>query len=214
MTVLVGLVSFLMATVLVLGTITVGNAAVRRSRAQAAADAAALAAAAEAAAVGHGDPSGVAARYARFNGGRLLSCLCVSGATAAQVRVSVGDATARARAVFDPERVAAVDAYEGLEPRLSAAVGRLLQASGGRVRMVSGYRTREQQELLWQDALARYGDADRADDWVARPGTSPHERGVAVDLGGDLALAIELIDRMQLPLVRPLPHEPWHFELR
>jgi hypothetical protein len=41
-----------------------------------------------------------------------------------------------------------------------------------------------------------------------------HERGLAVDLGGDLALAADLIDELALPLWRPLANEPWHFELR
>jgi hypothetical protein len=36
---------------------------------------------------------------------------------------------------------------------------------------------------------------------------------MAVDLGGDLSLAVRLITRMHLPLWRPLPNEPWHFEL-
>ena len=40
-----------------------------------------------------------------------------------------------------------------------------------------------------------------------------HERGVAVDLGGDLQLAASLIARLHLPMWRPLPNEPWHFEL-
>jgi hypothetical protein len=41
-----------------------------------------------------------------------------------------------------------------------------------------------------------------------------HEMGLAVDLGGDLALAERLIERFGLPLASPLSHEPWHFELR
>jgi LAS superfamily LD-carboxypeptidase LdcB len=61
--------------------------------------------------------------------------------------------------------------------------------------------------------VARYGDPEVADDWVARPGTSAHERGLAVDLGGDIALAVRLVERLDLPLSRPMAHEPWHFEL-
>jgi hypothetical protein len=61
--------------------------------------------------------------------------------------------------------------------------------------------------------LERYGDAEAADDWVARPGTSMHERGLAVDLGGDLVLAESLIIELGLPIHSPLPNEPWHFEL-
>jgi hypothetical protein len=40
-----------------------------------------------------------------------------------------------------------------------------------------------------------------------------HERGLAVDLGGDTGLAARLVADLGLSLYRPLPHEPWHFEL-
>jgi hypothetical protein len=66
---------------------------------------------------------------------------------------------------------------------------------------------------LWAEALVKYRDPEVADDWVARPGRSLHEKGLAVDLGGDLELAVSLIARLGLPLHRPLPNEEWHFEL-
>ncbi|MEA2485709.1 MAG: D-alanyl-D-alanine carboxypeptidase, partial [Actinomycetota bacterium] len=54
---------------------------------------------------------------------------------------------------------------------------------------------------------------EAADDWVAPPGGSMHERGLAVDLGGDLQLAVRIVAQLHLPLWRPLMNEPWHFEL-
>ncbi|MGH2756487.1 MAG: hypothetical protein ACRDI3_01720 [Actinomycetota bacterium] len=72
------------------------------ARAQAAADAAALAAIAESLPGGGGQPRVEAVRYAAANGGRVIECLCNPGATAAQVRVAVGNMQATARAVFDP----------------------------------------------------------------------------------------------------------------
>ena len=66
---------------------------------------------------------------------------------------------------------------------------------------------------MWADALRRYGSREAADDWVAPPGHSMHEKGLAIDLGGDLNLAARLVDELDLPLHRPLPHEPGHFEL-
>jgi zinc D-Ala-D-Ala carboxypeptidase len=130
--------------------------------------------------------------------------------------VAVDDVIADARAVFDPAaltpRSLAFDA-RGLDPRLEAAVGRLVTEGRGAIRVVSGFRSTAEQSVLWAEALARYGSPERADDWVAPPGTSMHERGLAVDLGGDLALAVQLVARLHLPLWRPLPNEPWHFEL-
>jgi zinc D-Ala-D-Ala carboxypeptidase len=186
------------------------------ARAQLAADSAALAAAAESAPYGSGHPHQVARDYARSNGATLVECRCDPGATAFQVAVEVDGALAQARAVIDPAlfgplvRTAGV---RGLHPRMASAVRRLVGASDGAVYVVSGWRSPQEQRQLWEQALDRYGSAEQADDWVAPPGQSMHERGLAVDLGGDIVLAIELIDDFDLPLWRPMDHEPWHFEL-
>jgi hypothetical protein len=188
-----------------------------RARAQLAADSAALAAVAEAAPYGTNDPEGAAVDFAEANGARLLRCTCEPGGTAAVVEVSVDGVTAQARAVIDPEMFgpATVAAgVEGLHPAMKEAVDTLLAATGGRVHVVSGFRSSEHQAQLWADALSRYGSPEAADDWVARPGHSMHERGLAVDLGGDLDLAARVIEQLDLPLWRPLANESWHFELR
>ena len=196
--------------------VQVGQVAVRAARAQTAADAAALAAVAESTPYGAGAPLSAAERMAELNGAELLECLCVVGATAAQVEVSVEGVVRAARAVFDPDAVGPADpvtASGGLHPSMLAAVNRLIEASGGSVEIVSGYRSSAEQARLWAEAVARYGDPEVADDWVARPGTSAHERGLAVDLGGDVAMAARLVEQLDLPLSRPMAHEPWHFEL-
>ncbi len=188
----------------------------RIARAQAAADAAALAAIAESGPYGRGAYEAQATRFAAANGARLVHCWCSPGATSVQVEVAVGDIAATARAIFDPAEIApAVVAYDGrdLYPPLAAAIERLVAASKGSVHIVSGFRSRSEQERLWRRAIDKYGSAEVADDWVARPGTSMHERGLAVDLGGDLDAAVTLVRELELPLYRPLPNEPWHFEL-
>jgi hypothetical protein len=146
--------------------------------------------------------------YAERNGGELLTCDCRTGAYEVQV-------TATARAEIDPSLFGpSSDVFaEGLHPTLSAAVERLIAASQGTVRLVSGFRSPARQRELWSQALQRYSDPEVADDWVARPGHSMHERGLAVDLGGDLIRAVQLIEELDLPLYRPLANEPWHFEL-
>ena len=124
--------------------------------------------------------------------------------------------TARARAVLDPTLLAPAPVGRGLggmNPRLAAAVGELLAAAHGAVTLTSGVRSPQHQAALWASAVAKYGSAEAAVDWVARPGHSMHERGLAVDLGGDLERAVTLIERLGLPLYRPLSNEPWHFEL-
>lgn len=215
MTALVAGLTLLLGLALGSGAAEVGSAASARARAQAAADAAALAAVAESSPSGEGRPVEAAADYAERNGARLVRCWCDPGATAMQVLVSVDGVVADARAVMEPELLAprTVGSTDGLHPELAAAVDEIVTRSVGRVWLVSGLRSPERQAELWADALREHGSPEAADDWVARPGTSMHERGLAVDLGGDLAEAVRLVEQLDLPLHRPLPHEPWHFEL-
>lgn len=106
-----------------------------------------------------------------------------------------------------------VPTVAGMHPTLAAAVQQVIAASGGRVWLVSGYRDPQRQYQLWLGALEKYGDPEIADNWVARPGHSMHEAGLAADLGGDLDLAARLVTKLGLPLWRPMSWEPWHFEL-
>lgn len=216
MTLLLGPLSIVLAVLLAGFATDLAEASTLRARAQLAADAAALAAVAESGPYGGGEHQRIAASFAAANGARLLECLCEPAATAVQVRVAVGDVVADARATFDPAMVMPGTTYagEGLHPLLQTSVDRLLAAAKGAVTIVSGRRTTERQSELWAEAVARYGDPEIADDWVARPGTSMHEEGLAVDLGGDLDLAARLVDHLGLPLYRPLPHEPYHFQLQ
>jgi hypothetical protein len=193
-----------------------GVAASNDGRAQLAADAAALAAVAESGPFGELRPRQVADDYARRNGARIVECRCEPGATAMQVTVELEGVRASARAVLDPEMLAPMTLRidrDSLHPVLQEAVARLLDGARGGVWITSGFRTRAEQAALWRRALARYGSPSAADDWVAPPGRSAHEQGVAVDLGGDLELAARLVSRLNLPLSRPLANEPWHFEL-
>jgi hypothetical protein len=216
-TILIGTLSLLVSLALATFSAALAEGSALKARAQAAADAAALAAVAESGPYGSNVQRIVAREYADANGATLVECKCESWATAVQVTVELEGATARARAVIDPEGFAPARVWSGaggLHPALGSAVEDLIRASAGRVRLVSGYRPPERQSALWADAVAKYGDPEVADNWVAPPGHSMHERGLAVDLGGDLELAVRLIDEMRLPLWRPLANEPWHFELR
>jgi hypothetical protein len=216
MSVLIAGLSVVLALTLAGFSARLAEASGDRLRAQVAADAAALAAAAESIGYGGMDPAGRAALYARRNGAELVACRCRPGGTSAIVTVRVDGVEAQARAVLDVELLQPLPVgfdSRGLHPALAAAVERLVAASGGTVRVVSGYRSTSRQTELWNQALRRYGSAEAADDWVAPPGRSMHERGLAVDLGGDIERALQLISELGLPLYRPLPHEPWHFEL-
>ncbi|MEA2452340.1 MAG: hypothetical protein QOG04_1050 [Actinomycetota bacterium] len=101
MTLLAGCMFTILSLAFAAGLVTIGDAATADARAQLTADAAALAAVAESAPGGSGLPASAAYRYAELNGGRVVECICVSGAQAMQVTVAVDDALATARAEID-----------------------------------------------------------------------------------------------------------------
>ncbi len=165
----------------------VGERAVDRSRAQAGADAVALAGA------GGGDPWPVAAR----NQVRIER---LEEGVEVDVVVSSGSAQAAARARSGRED------WRGLDPRLQRALGAAEVALGYRIPIVSGWRSRADQERLWANRHANPYP-------VAPPGTSLHERGLAVDVPLGLTSSLAQVGS-GVGLCQPLPvTDPVHFVL-
>jgi D-alanyl-D-alanine carboxypeptidase/Putative peptidoglycan binding domain len=90
---------------------------------------------------------------------------------------------------------------------------------------VSGLRTVARQEELFARAVAKYGSEEAADDWVARPGSSAHHSGRAIDcwlgipVGSAHAAAQRetaawqwLTDNAERFGFYPYDREPWHWE--
>lgn len=94
---------------------------------------------------------------------------------------------------------------EDFQSRLNA----MIEASDGAIWIESGDRDTETQQRLWDEAVDKYGE-EEARNWVAPPGHSNHEKGIAADLGGDLELARQLAP--QFGLYQPMSWEPWHYE--
>lgn len=123
-------------------------------------------------------------------------------------------------------------------------------ADGVHLGIVYGYRSIEKQTELWNARVSREMAAGKtrseaeaaARKWVAPPGRSQHNRGLAIDLNtstdpavmewvhtpvgcykppDNLRLGVtscasdeEVVDRVQLyGFILPLDHEPWHIEL-
>ncbi|WP_019403037.1 MULTISPECIES: M15 family metallopeptidase [unclassified Chelatococcus] len=88
------------------------------------------------------------------------------------------------------------------------------------LRINSGYRSPERQAQLFDQALAKYGSEQAARKWVAPPGRSRHNFGMAVDLGyGQKGTPIYDEVRQwvhqnanRFGLHFPMAHEPWHVE--
>ena len=189
------LVAVLLAGGLLLLLAQLGGTAVGDARARTAADAAALAGAAE------GEAS--ATEVARDNGGRLVD-FEQHGADV-RVVVEVGERRARARA--RAERPApAIQAGPGLAAEMVAAIRRAEALLGHQISITSGWRSPAQQAALW---------ANRASNPypVARPGTSMHERGRAIDVPLTFVPTLRRVAGVA-GLCFPLPvTDPVHFEL-
>ena len=71
-----------------------------------------------------------------------------------------------------------------LHQRARVMLEQLLTAVGSRAAIVpvSGYRPRSEQQAIWDDSLAEHGQKF-TETYVARPGCSEHQTGLAIDLG-------------------------------
>lgn len=78
----------------------------------------------------------------------------------------------------------------------------------------SGWRSRNYQEQLFEQAVSKYGSAEKAAQWVARPGTSAHELGQAVDIGPSDGARWLSDHGAAYGLCQIYRDEPWHYELR
>lgn len=117
------------------------------------------------------------------------------------------------------------DAISGLHPQFRDNVWAMLNAAqqeGLNLRITSAYRSPEVQAGLWENALAKYGSPEAARKWVAPPGRSRHNMGLAVDFagpGGLLRDANSLEARWiaanaaRFGLDVPMDWEPWQVEL-
>ncbi|PTX52484.1 D-alanyl-D-alanine carboxypeptidase-like protein [Gemmobacter caeni] len=116
------------------------------------------------------------------------------------------------------------EGIDGLDPVFRDQVAGLIAAAnrefGGSMVIYSGYRSIERQRQLYEAALARYGSEREARRWVAPPGASMHNFGLAVDLrhnGGRIEYGQPISNWMtanlaRFGLVRPLSNEGWHVE--
>jgi uncharacterized protein YcbK (DUF882 family) len=185
--------------VLCLGLGRLGGTANAKARAQLAADAAALAGAAEG--------SGAARALAAANGAEVLDV--ETDGPDVQVKVRVRDVEAWARATATRPagtRVAGAAAVNGLVPELRSALERADALLHVHVPITSGWRSYAEQERLWRH---RAGNPYP----VARPGTSTHEQGRAVDVARPFVTRLRSISA-RLGLCQPYPStDPVHFEL-
>lgn len=138
----------------------------------------------------------------------------------------------------EPEDLVAVDGGPVLlRSRAAEALNALMAELGDgwrEITAVSGWRSRKEQQTIWDQALAEHGETFTGS-YVARPGCSEHQTGLAIDLGERRAevdfLCPEFPDTgicgrfraaaaefgfvLRYPAgkeaVTGIAHEPWHF---
>ena len=113
---------------------------------------------------------------------------------------------------------------EGLEGNFRGLLDQLLAEFNGQVWVVSGFRDVEEQQFLWSQKAQAFGlspnigcndpGAERIREWVACPGKSNHNRGLAADLGyanDNIRKQVHARAR-SFGLHFPMDWEPWHIE--
>jgi len=175
-----------------------GGAAVSRAQARTAADMAALA--------GAVDGRQQAAAIAEANGGRLVGFERRGDEAWAKVEVGRAVAAARARREPGPAGLGAGVGVKGLVPAMRSAIDKAAALLGRPVPITSGFRSSADQARLWaRRALNPFP--------VARPGTSAHERGRAIDVPRSFVPVLLTVAR-RVGLCQPHPStDPIHFEL-
>lgn len=102
----------------------------------------------------------------------------------------------------------------GMYAPFQSAIDRMIAEAPGKISVASGYRTPERQAELWEAAAAKYPDPEVRDNWVARPGTSSHNYGLAADLSyaDDEALKWAQENAARYGLNFRMDNEDWHIE--
>ena len=107
----------------------------------------------------------------------------------------------------------------GLNTQFATAMTSMLEAAPDAVRSAltinSGFRSVARQAELFDVALKKYGSVEAARKWVAPPGNSQHNKGMAADLGYTNVSAREWVhaNAGKYGLAFPLSNENWHIEL-
>lgn len=121
---------------------------------------------------------------------------------------------------FTPYRVGGATRPDALnfDPAFGTSLANLFAAAPPEIaehlRLTSGYRSPEVQSRLFADAVQKYGSESAARKWVAPPGRSRHNMGLAADFKYLDPTAQEWVhaNAGDHGLHFPMSWEPWHIE--
>lgn len=96
----------------------------------------------------------------------------------------------------------------GTDAILDSRIRALMAAAPGRITIQSSFRTRQDQQRLYDLYISGKGNL------AAKPGNSNHEKGLAFDLGyeNDATRQWVLANASRFGLTFPISSEPWHAE--
>lgn len=102
----------------------------------------------------------------------------------------------------------------GFNPQFNSELQRLLNDYKGQVSVSSGYRSPQRQAQLFAQAVKKYGSEAAARKWVAPPGHSKHNEGLAADLHFSNDAVRQKIHQVaaNYGLTFPMAYESWHIE--
>jgi hypothetical protein len=140
------------------------------------------------------------------------------GGTTAKYGYSVGN-------LIRKDNGGSVSGTQGLTADFSQRLTQMIldaRSQGIDLGVGSGYRSYEKQKRLWEQALKKYGSPEKARKWVAPPGGSFHNKGLAVDLNANgqflgkdannKATEWAHANAKKYGLHFRMGHEPWHIE--
>ncbi|MEV6235387.1 M15 family metallopeptidase [Lentzea sp. NPDC051838] len=108
-------------------------------------------------------------------------------------------------------------AIANLDPALLDAVRKAavdaLASRGVEFRVTSGWRSKEYQQRLFDEAVTRYASEKEARRWVQPPDKSNHVTGKAIDIGPTNADDWLIQHGADYGLCQKYANEMWHFEL-
>ncbi len=114
-------------------------------------------------------------------------------------------------AQYTPGTVSSAEGNRGitkLQPEFACRLSKFRTAHPGCI--VSAWRSNESQKKLWDEALKKYGSEAEARKYVAPPGKSRHNTGLAADLCALTPAAKAALSGFELYI--RLEYEPWHVE--
>ena len=106
---------------------------------------------------------------------------------------------------------------DGLDPILATAYSLAEQQAhreGVPLSIVSGHRTRAEQEQLWEEGIATHGSPESGRQWVLPPDESTHVTGKAIDVGPQQGAQWLRDNGNRWGLCQTFSNEYWHFEVQ